>query len=739
MATDDLLEGAQACHLNGRLAEAEQFYRHVLEADPDSVRALEGLGLLLFQRGQAAHAARFLRRGVDLRGDSARLHANLGEALRVLKQFERAHEHLRKAVSLQPELAQAWNSLGLLATDQRRHRDAELAFREAIRLKPAHTAARVNHANALRNLQRKNEAIASLRAVLGIEPNNITALVNLGQMLCETGDHKQFAEALALCRRAVTLAPDRPALLDALGKVLRLQGRLEETKVCHLRSIAINPRDPVPHHHLGQLLNEQGRFREAHRQFLAGRRISPAHPRFHLDLGDLLASRRRMQDARPHYLSALDCDPLCAEAHHGLGMVLLDEGRLDDAEKSFREALRLDDTLAISWTGIARLQAERGDFEQSCRSARTALAKSPGMAEAFRRLAVNLQGRLTDTEVTELERLIRQKNLAEETRATLSFSLALVNESRGLHSQAAAFFDVASAALSKSRSTRGQSYDAANHSKFIERMITAFPRGIFDRAKHWGNPDPLPVFVVGLPRSGTSLVEQILASHPAVHGAGELHDLHDVFQSLPRLVGREKARPIEALAALDQGTARTLARDYLDRLIALAPSGVTRVVDKMPDNFRLLGLIGLILPGAKVIICKRDVRDVAVSCRQAAFTSNPWSTNWQHTAQRFADHQRLFKHWRLTRPITWLEITYEECVRNLERDARRMIDFLGLDWNAACLDFAATRRVVRTASVAQVREPIHDRSVGRWRRYEAWHEPMLKAFQAHGVELEETD
>ncbi len=179
-----------------------------------------------------------------------------------------------------------------------------------------------------------------------------------------------------------------------------------------------------------------------------------------------------------------------------------------------------------------------------------------------------------------------------------------------------------------------------------------------------------------------------------------------------------------------------MGRRYADRVAELAPEGKLRVVDKMHDNIRLLGLIGVILPGARVILCKRDLRDVAVSCRQAAFAANFWTDRWETIARRFADYQRILAHWRTVRPIEWLEISYEECVNDLERDARRMIEFVGLDWNPACLDFAGTRRVVKTASLAQVREPIHGRSVGRWRRYEAWHEPMFQAFKKQGVDCE---
>ncbi len=735
MGIEDLFREAQACHLRGQLVQAEERYRQVLALDPRAVGALEGLGVLLFQQNRAAGAVELFSRAVPLNPRSARLQANLGEALRTVKQLDKAHEHLSAALALDPTLAQTWNSLGLLAADHRRHTEAESRFREAIRLNPRVMAARVNLANALHSLGRLDEAIAELRVVIGAEPNNILALTNLGQMLCETNP-KDLGNAESLCRQAVGLAPHLASALNGLGKVLRLRGKRDEARACHERALVASPRDPAPHHHLGQLSLEQGRLDEAFQHFLAGRGQSPRDPQFHLDLADVLAARSRWAEARPHFQRALECDPSSAEAHHGLGRVLMEEGRLDEAEAEFRQALRQDEAFARSWTAIARIQAERGDLELSCESARKALAIRPELVESYLRLAVNQHGRLADSEEQGLERLIHEPHLPADARAHLHFSLAIIRDRRERYAEAAALFDKAHELQAASRAARGQTYEAARQSQFNERMIAAFPHGSFDPPQPRSDLTARPVFIVGLPRSGTSLIEQILASHPAVWGAGELHDLHDVFRGLPQLAGRPELAPVEALANLDHAVAEIMARQYIDRLAALAPEGVARIVDKMHDNIRLLGLIGRILPGARVILCQRDIRDVAVSCRQAAFTANIWTDDWQSIARRFADYQRILAHWRLVRPVDWLEVSYEECVQELEQNARRMIEFLDLDWDPACLDFSRTRRVIRTASLAQVRQPIHDRSVGRWRRYEAWHGAMFDAFKAHGVAVD---
>jgi hypothetical protein len=168
----------------------------------------------------------------------------------------------------------------------------------------------------------------------------------------------------------------------------------------------------------------------------------------------------------------------------------------------------------------------------------------------------------------------------------------------------------------------------------------------------------------------------------------------------------------------------------------LSPGTAARIVDKMPDNSRLLGLIAMLWPNARVIVCGRDLRDVALSCWQTGFTSTPWNNDWDHLARRFADHQRILTHWRRTPPVEWLDVVYEDLVDNPERNARRLVEFAGLDWDPACLTPHTTRRVVRTASLVQVRQPIHRQSVGRWRAYERSLRPMFDGFRRHGVELD---
>jgi hypothetical protein len=254
-------------------------------------------------------------------------------------------------------------------------------------------------------------------------------------------------------------------------------------------------------------------------------------------------------------------------------------------------------------------------------------------------------------------------------------------------------------------------------------MMATCTREFFERAGGFGLETERPIFIVGLPRSGTTLTEQILANHSQVFGAGELALAHEGFRSLPERMDRD-ASALECLGQLDQETARLLAERHLDRLHELHAQA-PRVVDKMPDNYLYLGLLAALFPKATFIHCRRDLRDVAVSCWMTHFRQVRWACDLEHIASRFRAYEGLMEHWRRVLPVPVLEVDYEETVADLEGVARRLVAWCGLEWEPACLSYHEGRRPVRTASVMQVRQPIYTHAVARWKHYEQALEPLL--------------
>jgi hypothetical protein len=306
----------------------------------------------------------------------------------------------------------------------------------------------------------------------------------------------------------------------------------------------------------------------------------------------------------------------------------------------------------------------------------------------------------------------------------LCYGLAHHYDARQDFARVAGLIQQANHTLLSEDRQRGRAYDPAEHRAYVDQILAAYGPAHFERVRGWGIDSDLPVFIVGLPRSGTSLAEQILASHPRVFGAGELALIRDCYRAIPGLVGKE-APGIECVPELTQAVVQQLARRYLDPVRALHPTAL-RIVDKMPDNYLMLGLMATLLPKARIIHLRRDPRDVGLSCWMTYFRHIRWSYDLDHIGSRIEDYLRLMEHWRRVLSVPLLEIDYEDLVENTEAVARQMVAWCGLEWDPACLAFHQTRRVVRTASMVQVRQPVYRRSVGRWRQYEMFLGTLLR-------------
>ena len=328
-------------------------------------------------------------------------------------------------------------------------------------------------------------------------------------------------------------------------------------------------------------------------------------------------------------------------------------------------------------------------------------------------MAELLGGKLPEEDLAAQRRLLEEMELTDAQRLLLHFGLAQVLDARGEYAEAAEHLDRGNALQLSEWRKRGQEYDPKEHESLVTRMIAVCTPDFFERVRGFGLESELPVFVVGLPRSGTTLIEQILASHSQVFGAGEIKLARDTMAAL----GGQGADSIEGLRQLDRETARRLASRHLERLRALNPAAL-RIVDKMPENYLYLGLLASLFPRAKFIHCRRDLRDVAVSCWMTHFQEIRWANDQQHIASRFHEYQRMMEHWRKVLPVPLLEVDYEETVADLEGVARQLVAWCGLAWEPKCLEFHQAKRPVRTASAVQVRQPVFRTSVGRWKHYE---------------------
>lgn len=650
MTIDEVLGQGWQRHKAGRLPQAEQLYRQVLQANPRHARALHLLGVIALQTGRFPEALACLRDACTADPYHADFHCNLALAYRGLGRLPEAEAALRQALQLRPD-PEIINNLGTVLLELGRPTEAEAAWRQTLQIKP-------NHAEAHNNLG--------------------AVLMRLGRP----------AEAETEFREALRLAPADTKAQFNLGTALQALGRLPEAEGAWRHVLRLQPGHAEAHHNLGAAFLELGEPEQAVTHLREALRLHPDLVESRANLGCALLELDRPAEAETFLREALHLNPASAKVHNSLGTVLVQLGRLEEAEHHWRAALRHD-------------------------------PEHPG---AHTQLATLLRGRLPEGDRVALERVLAEGK-KPEGRSGLLFGLAHVCDGRGEYSAAACHLREANALALAAARQRGKAYDPAEHARFLDDLTAACTPEFFDPARGWGLDTELPVFVFGLPRSGTTLLEQILASHPRVHAAGELPWAGKALNSLPQQLGLSD-NLWAAAAQRDRPTVEKVAGSWLEGLQQLG-GAAARVVDKMPDNYLYLGLIALLFPRAKLIHCRRDLRDVAVSCWMTSFKQIQWANDPEHIAGRFTAYCQVMEHWRQVLPVPMLEVDYEETVHDLEGVARRLVAWCGLEWDPACLAFHETKRPVRTASAAQVRQPIYRRSVARWKKYEQELAPLF--------------
>jgi tetratricopeptide (TPR) repeat protein len=720
----DELTTALQHHQSGRLDQAAQAYDRVLARDPHHADALHLRGVVAYQQGDLTRAVELIGRAIDRKPGQAPFHANLAEVYRALGQLDRAVASCRVALGLQPDYAEAMNNLGLALLAQGNFREAAEQFGAAVRLRPGLTMLHNNLGNALRLQGDLAQAVVSFRMAVERDAGFAEARSNLGQALLE---QYQRDEALVHCREAVRLRPDLPEAHSNLGNVYRELAQFDEAKACYAEAMRLNPRLAMPYNNQGQALQEEGRLQEAVNSYLQALEREPSSARVHRNLASALGEQENYGQALEHFRLALQFEPESAEAHNGLGQVLHELGKYPDAVAEYRQVLRLKPDYAAGYCNLGHIQEELGDFDEAVDNFRKAVRLDPDHAPAYSLMATMLRGKLPDEDLSAMHRLLARPHLALAKRSALHFGLAHVLDARGDYAEAAEHLRRGNALAADLWRRQGKAYDPQAHIRFVDGMLATFTPAFFERVRGLGLETERPVFIVGLPRSATTLTEQILAGHSQVFGAGELNYLRESFEAIPRALN-SPVGPLEGLAQLDRDAVHRLGNWHLDRLTELNAQAL-RVADKMPENYQYLGVIALLFPKARIIHCRRDLRDVAVSCWMTNFRQLRWANDMDHIASRFEQYRRLMNHWQRVLPTPIFEVDYEETVADLESVARRLVSWCGLEWEPACLAFHEVKRPVRTASVTQVRQPIYQRSVARWKHYEQALAPLFARLQ----------
>ncbi len=682
---------AVLCHRQGDLKEAEKLYRQVLSQDSAHGEAWHHLGQIRAGQGQLSEAAILLRRAIKNGLNSAEAHNNLGVVLNEMRLHEEAAGQYEKALELDGGLVDARFNLGV----------------------------------ALMALKRFDAAAECFGKVLAVRPADAAANRQLGLASLQAG---RTADAIVFLARSIEIEPGVSEAHNNLGMAFQDAARSDEAIASFHRALGINPKNGQAHYNLGNALRGQKRTKESVAHYLTAIETAPGFAEAYGNLGEALQALGETETSIRYYEKAIELMPDFSEAHNNLGTALQALNRMPPAIAHFEEALRIRPDYPEALNNLGNALTEVGRLDEGIRSFERAVALAPRRMEFHRNLASFKRYTAGDPHLAAmLEMAEDMASLTEADQINLHFALGKASADAGDLARSMKHLKYGNALH-----RRNIVYDEAKTMGEFLSIRDAIQPDLLARLRGCGASSAQPIFVFGMPRSGTTLVEQIIASHPRVVGGGELPHLEHIFHI--RFGSIRPGPPlIDALRAMSGEDWRRLGQDYLDRIEPLAKAD--RVTDKMTSNFRLAGIIHLALPGARLIHVMRNPVDTCVSCYSNLFTHSLFHTyDLSELGRYYRGYQALMEHWRRTLPAgAMFEVEYEKLVADFEDQSRQLIAYCGLDWNPDCLAYHRNPRPVRTASSYQVRQQVYRTSVGRWRAFESHLQPLLEALGPDNV------
>ena len=771
----------------GALDKVVASCRKAVELAPNHLGAWYNLGVALQTLGAWAEASDAYAKAIRLNPGYVSPYINITVVLRQIGRLDEALTYAREALRLDPRQSNSANNLGLVLLDTGEVDAALEQFDKALQLDRSATAPLLNKALALDRRGDYEAAVACLRQLIQRDPTHLEARLELGNVQRRLGD---FDAALATLEAACETHPARPEAYNQMALTLLEAGRAHAALEWIDKALAQRADSAETYNTLAGVRHAIGDDAGAVDAFERAIKADPRCAAAHNNLGLMVQQAGDNVAAERHFRAALAVTPHCADYENNLGTALMAQQRFDDAIAAFRSATTRDPRHAGAWNNLGNallcLESYREHFAEADAAYRHAIELKPDLAEVHYHYATCLQqqGRYNEAldqfdaairlrpdyadaaaaKVMVLEHLGRfdeanavLQPLLETHKDNVLVALAFGVLARHLdqRQQALALLETLDPARLQKWAriqrdfTMGDLYDdIGEHSlafehyhagnledhpgydvKSTEHQFLSL-RGVYARKDvdppRASNRSELPVFIVGMPRSGTTLLEQILASHPDVHGAGELEDIHHLAGSLAKRLNSRWPYPA-CMADATTDLLDRIAEDYLERVQSYAPDA-RRIVDKMPHNFEALGLIDRLFPGARVLHCRRNAVDTCVSIYFKHFNSfHPYASDLASLGLYYREYERLMDYWKQTLDIPIMDVRYEDVVADQEAMSRKILEFVGLEWDERCLNYHQLARTVRTPSYDQVRKPIYTKSVERWRRYEEHLAPLLQA------------
>jgi tetratricopeptide (TPR) repeat protein len=613
-------------------------------------------------------------------------------------QLNKAVKRFKKALAINPDYAEAHNNLGVTLQNLDLMDAAAKSYEKAIAFKPDYAEAHNNLGVTLQNLGLMDAAAKSYEKAVAFKPDYIEALNNLGNILLEL---RQLETAIESYEKVIAIKPDYAEAHNNLGVTLQELGRLDMAVKSYKKALAIKPDYAEAHNNLGATLQELGQ----------------------LDM------------ATKNYEKALAIEPDYAEANNNLGNILRELGQLDMAVKSYEKALAIKPDYAVAHYNLGVVLKEFGQRDTAVKSFEKALAIQPNYVKAHLSLSILKEFTENDSQITLMQSLLSNSNLSQSDRIKLCFALAKANDNLGNQDE---LFKYLHEGNRLRKEELNYSLDKSKDLfSFIKELFSALPT-VIEQSLSFKPSTKRPIFIVGMPRSGTTLVEQIISSHHAVHGAGELTTLPTLIgpivknhithgSSIASTTIGDKKMNIANTYNLPGEAFLSIREKYLDALSNLnVPESV--ITDKLPLNFQYIGFILSAFPEAKIVHLKRDARATCWSNYQCFHLKkeNGFSYNLDDLAEFYGLYLEQMDFWHQLYPGQIYDICYEDLTTHQEEETQKLLQYCELDWDENCLNFHKNPRAVKTASSLQVKQKMYQGSSEAWKKHEAYLKPLIK-------------
>jgi len=578
--------------------------------------------------------------------------------------------------------AESFSLLGGINGHLGKFDEAVDCFSKCINLQPSALQAYIGHGKALLMLGRYPESEASFKKSLELKPDFIPAYQELAGLYLGLGDMVQAEGCLT---RALDIAPKSEAVLLEFGRLYRLWNKPDFALNYYNRVLDVNKNNAEAHHNLGRInLN-----------------------------------KAQVEVAEKYLNRAIQLNRNYIQAYVDLGYLLLNLNRIAEAEATYDKALAIQPDNIEALVGRVKVYEQLGDFESVNKNIMPLIDKGikhVDLGILFAKICRHYD--LCESAIEYLESLLNGTGSTILSDSKVYFALGKLYDSMGQYDQAFLNFE-------KGNEAKANTFNTIEHTSCINKLIETCDWNFFLTAPRSTQETERPVFIIGMPRSGTTLIEQIICSHPDVYGAGEIAIIPNIIMSLPKYLGAGSAYPVN-LKNLTTEILDTFATTYLNEINKLNDQAL-RTLDKTLVNFLYLGLISLMFPNARIIHCKRDPRDICLSIFFQNFDdSHNYSTNLENLGHYYNEYEKVMKHWKSILKIPILEVQYEDVVKDQEGMSRKLIDFVGLEWDDSVLKFYENKRSVVTASYDQVRQKIYTKSTARWKNYEKHIERLIK-------------